>query len=114
VYTAGAGNDLNGLWASGSSDVWAVGNNGTVVHGGGTTWATVSLPGAPTTNLQSVFGLGPNEIYIIGDNFALYRYNGSTWRIIPMDCHTDLLAGAAVSGTAFFCGAKDTAYQILR
>jgi hypothetical protein len=114
VFAAGAGNDLNGLWASGSSDVWAVGNNGTVVHGGQTTWATVTLPGSPTTDLHSVFGLGPNEIYIIGDNFALYRYDGSTWRIIPMDCHTDLLAGAAVSGTAFFCGAKDTAYQVLR
>ena len=38
---AGLGN-LEGLWGSGASDIWAVGQDGVILHWEGTSWSAVA------------------------------------------------------------------------
>lgn len=71
---------LNALWGSGSKDVWAVGNGGTLRHfdGTATVWSVVESP--TTENLHGVWGSGSNDVWAVGDNGTFLHYDGTTWR----------------------------------
>jgi len=59
---------LYGLWGSSSSDIWAVGQNATVLHSvdGGASWAPeTGLPVASTATLFSVYEAG-GKVYVVG------------------------------------------------
>jgi hypothetical protein len=60
---------LQGVWGSSRTDVWAVGNAGTILHFDGATWTSVSSP--TTSNLYSVWTSGPCDVWAIGD--AVYH-----------------------------------------
>jgi hypothetical protein len=70
------GNALVGVWASGPSDVWAVGGMGTILHWDGSHWS-VSDSGS-IANLWSVWGSGPNDIWATGDGPGLH-WDGNAW-----------------------------------
>ena len=60
----------SGCWASGPSDVWAVGIDGTVLHfDGGPTglWTAVPISGTqPTATLTGVWGASSTDVWIVG------------------------------------------------
>jgi hypothetical protein len=69
---------LYGVWGSSATNVWFVGNYGTVLHYTGTsTLAAVSI--GTTERLTGIFGFSANDIYICGHYGILYHYNGSVW-----------------------------------
>jgi hypothetical protein len=71
------GNDLHGLWGSGSRDVWAVGDAGTALHWDGTRWSgTTAL--APA-NLRAVWGAGPSNVWAVGDAGTALHWDGARW-----------------------------------
>ena len=41
---SGTTNNLNGVWGSSGSDVFAVGNGGNILHYDGTTWSRMESP----------------------------------------------------------------------
>src|SRR5438105_1262012 len=75
---------LRAVWATGTSEVFAVGTGGTVLHStdDGATWAVQTLTAA--TDLRGVWGTGPNNIFAVGtsgiDGVILHSGDdGVTW-----------------------------------
>ncbi len=72
------GNALHGVWGSGPDNVYAVGEQGTIMHYNGTSWRVLdNLPG--DNSLLDVWGNGVDAIFAVGDR-ALWRYDGASWK----------------------------------
>lgn len=74
-------NALFDLWATGASSMWAVGNNGTVLHYDGTTW-TVTSSGL-TANLRAVWGASDSDLWASAVNGEMFHYDGVSWTPVP-------------------------------
>lgn len=70
------GNDLNGVWGTGSTDVFAVGVSGAIDHFDGTGWSGMSSN--TTSDLYAVWGSDPMNVYAVGAGGTLLYFNG-TW-----------------------------------
>lgn len=104
---AGREHRLFDVWGTSSSDVYAVGWAGEILHYDGITWS-VSTTDAPVI-LRSVFGSSPTDIFAVGRTDALegvvYYYDGVDW---TTSVHTSVedLCGvwASSDGQAFAVG----------
>jgi len=70
--------DLRGVYGFGSDDIWAVGDDATVLHWDGDTWTALatSFDGmGDKPRLFSVWGSGPNDVWI-GGNGVMLHYTG--------------------------------------
>ena len=56
---------------TGLTDVWALGEAGTVLHWNGVAWATV--PSGTATNLNAVWSSGPGSVFAVGEKGAILR-----------------------------------------
>ncbi len=67
------------VWASGPSDVWAVGQAGVVMHSDGAAWRQVLV--GTDQDLISLWGTGPDRLAIVGgrSHGVLSRWDGATW-----------------------------------
>ncbi|MBI4599898.1 prepilin-type N-terminal cleavage/methylation domain-containing protein [Candidatus Uhrbacteria bacterium] len=68
---------LNGLSAVSSSDVWAVGESGNILHYNGTTWSQFTDVGS--TEFYSVSMVSSSDGWAVGSSGKIYHYNGATW-----------------------------------
>jgi hypothetical protein len=68
--------ELNGLWVFAKDNVFAIGNNGTVIHYDGTKWSDFVKP----TNLAlaAIWGSSPSDIFVLASSMA-FHYDGSSW-----------------------------------
>lgn len=66
---------LTDVWASGPTDVWAVGLDGTVLRSNGT-WSKATTPIPGTATLTGVWGDG-STVFVVGESGLIYRWNGS-------------------------------------
>ena len=66
---------MQGIWGSSTTDVYIVGNTGTVVHYNGTTWATQDSE--TSRNLRGVWGSDNAHIWAVGASSAIQKYTGS-------------------------------------
>ena len=108
---AGPFSGFNGIWSSGPTDTYLVGNNGQAFHFGGA-WTPVALPGSPTVDLLDVCGTSASDVYIIGRNMTVFRYNGNTWKALPFRCTADLLEGGAYGSLVLFAGEDGQATRL--
>ncbi|MDM8528045.1 FG-GAP-like repeat-containing protein [Anaerolineales bacterium HSG24] len=76
--SSGTGSNLQGVWGSSNTDVFAVGDNGKIIHYDGTSWSSMtSLPA--TYHLNDVWGTANNNVFAVGDYGKIRHYNGSNW-----------------------------------
>ncbi len=68
---------LNAVWGSGPSDVFAVGNGGSILHYDGASWS--AMDSDTDRALNDVWGSGPNDVYAVGYRGTILHYNGSAW-----------------------------------
>jgi hypothetical protein len=68
---------LNAIWGSSASEIYAVGDSGTILRFDGSAWRAI----APVTSqeLVSIWGAGPDDIYVTGGFSTLLHFDGSTW-----------------------------------
>ena len=76
---------------TGSSDIWAVGDGGTILTNTAGNWRVLTSPvGAgnlrvpppvPLPNLRSVHFTASNDGWAVGDNGTIMKYDGTTWSI---------------------------------
>ena len=71
------GNDLYGIWGTSSSDVYAVGEGGTILHFDGVSWAP--MVSGTTNTLRGVWGTSWDDIWAVGDLGTLLHYGGTSW-----------------------------------
>lgn len=84
VSMKGGIGQLNGVWATGPNDVWAVGEMGrgqnagvsVVHHWNGTGWSETPI-GTPFLN--DVVALSPDDVWIAGS--AIYHWDGRQWAL---------------------------------
>jgi hypothetical protein len=81
AMTSGTTNNLNGVWGSSGSDVFAVGDSGSIFHYDGTAWSAVASP--TPNNLNGVWGTAGSYVFAVGDNGTILRYDGLNWLTIP-------------------------------
>ncbi|MCI0457632.1 MAG: hypothetical protein L0Z62_11730 [Gemmataceae bacterium] len=73
MYSGTGSDGLIGVWGSGPNDVYAVGDNGLILHSSdqGATWAP-EVSGT-TSNLTGVWGSGSSIVYAVGANGTILR-----------------------------------------
>jgi hypothetical protein len=70
---------LNAISGTGSSDVWAVGNSGTIRHyTGGAKWDIVDSP--TSQNLRGVWAAATDDVWAVGENGTVLHYDGTEWK----------------------------------
>jgi hypothetical protein len=97
LMTSGTTHDLNGVWGSSPSDVFAVGANGIILHyDGNVSKVWEEMDSGVTVELEDVWGTAYNNVYACG-GYALLHYDGDTWERIWLDPY-EWLRG--IGGTA--------------
>lgn len=77
-------NTLYGIWGAGSNNVFAVGENGTIIHYNGNSWSPMNS--GTTNHLYGIWGKSINSIFVVGDKGTILYYNGYGW--YPMNSGT--------------------------
>jgi len=110
AMTSGTGNTLNGVWGTGTSNIYAVGNGGTILRYNGTAWTAIASP--TTNNLHDVWGSSASDIYMVGANGTVLRYNGAAFTTISLGTSSTLFTDVYGTGaTNVFVTAGATAYR---
>jgi len=69
---------LTGVWGSSASDVFAVGEGGTILHYDGATW-TMTLEGK---SLNDIWGSSAEDVFAAGE--GILHFDGETWSAVPV------------------------------
>ena len=73
---------LAAVWAESQSEVFAVGDRGTILQYDGSAWS--ARPSGTSWPLRAVWGSGATDVYAAGQAATLLRYDGSTWSRVPL------------------------------
>ena len=65
AMTSGTTYDLNSIWGSSGTDVFAVGDSGIIVHYDGVDWSIMGS--GATYNLNGVWGSSGTDVFTVGD-----------------------------------------------
>src|SRR5690349_5159585 len=72
---------LHGVWAASASDVFAVGDGGTILRRVSGTWTAMTSP--TTSDLRGVWGLSSSNVWACGVAAggvgAVVHWNGTSW-----------------------------------
>jgi len=87
---------LESVWGSGPSDVWAVGGSfaggGEILHWDGSAWSFSSVAlsdgGTILPTVASVWGSGPSDVWAVGPGLVLH-WDGFTWLVSSLPPLTD-------------------------
>ena len=88
--------DLFRVWGFSANNVFAVGDNGTIIHYDGTKWTTMDSP--TKESFKGIWGSSPDNVYAVDDELvegdahnAIYHYNGTSWEVMLRDVEIYLL-----------------------
>ncbi len=102
---------LHGISGSGPNDVYAVGENGTVLHYDGTNWTL--LTDIPTNeNLRAVWAHAANDVAIVGDNGVELHFDGTSWTQSEATSDNDLYAVWSDGSTRFAVGSNSLVRRV--
>ena len=73
---------LYGVWGASSSDIFACGAEGVVLHYDGTYWAPVSSN--VTNALNGIWGSSSNDVFAVGQNGIILHYDGGSWTTVAL------------------------------
>ena len=79
---------LYGVWGSSSSDVFACGADGVILHGDGTDWTPMSSNVSST--LYCIRGLSSDDVFAVGLGGVILHYDGATWTSMETPTTTHL------------------------
>ena len=81
---SGTLSNLVRVWGSSSNDVFAVGNDGTILHYDGASWSPMNS--GTTFGLAGVWGSSLNDVFAVGMGGTILHYDGTSWS--PMNSGT--------------------------
>ncbi|MEW6141817.1 MAG: C1 family peptidase [Chloroflexota bacterium] len=71
------GYGLQAVWGSSSSNVFAVGQHGTIVHYNGTAWS--AMTSGTIADLTGVWGSSASDVFAVGSGGTILHYDGTAW-----------------------------------
>ena len=71
------GRGISDIWGSSATDVFAVGNNGLILHYNGINWAPMNS--GTTHALIGIWGRSATDVFAVGNNGLILHYNGINW-----------------------------------
>ena len=74
---------LRAVWGSSGADVFAVGDDGVILHYDGNNWDLMAS--GSTADLYGVWGLSDSQVYAVGRYGTVLYYDGAQWNKIDMD-----------------------------
>jgi PKD repeat protein len=98
--SSGTGFNLTSIWGSSSSDVFAVGASGTILHYDGSAWSTMNS--GSICWLSDVWGSSSSDVFAVGSWGTLLHYDGSTWSQMSTGTAADFWAVWGTSSTDVF------------
>ena len=104
TMTSGTTKYLFGVWGNSASDVFAVGNSGTILHYNGTTW--LSMTSGTTQELRGVWGSSGNDVFAVGYYGTILHYNGTSWSTMSSGGTAHLMSVWGSSGNDVFAVAQ--------
>lgn len=91
VYTGTSSYNLAGIWGASSSALWAVGNQGVILHGtSATTWAPAAGAEGSGCFFAGVWGTSATNVYVVGTN-GFSPYNPVVYRSTDGDSFSALM-----------------------
>jgi len=72
--------ELWAVWGSSASDIWAAGDNETIVHFDGTDWSVVPRPNICTNNnglIERVWGTASDDVWFAGADGCVIHWTGA-------------------------------------
>jgi hypothetical protein len=104
------------VWGSDATDVFAVAEDGVILHHDGNAAGTFSEMVSPTTaRLTGVWGNSASDVFAVGDGGVILHYDGDTWSEMTAPTTNVLHAvWSASADLAFAVGEKDGSGVILR
>ena len=93
----GGTSDLYGVSARTTSDVWAVGDTGNILHFNGSAWSVKES--GTERRLNGVKSLASDNVWAVGDKGTIMRYDGSAWSQVQ-----DGVAGFTLESLAYDSG----------
>jgi hypothetical protein len=85
--------NLRDVFGFSTGDVFAVGDNGTILHFDGSAWT--AMASGTTANLAGVWGAAPDDVFATGDAGTFLRYDGTSWTSLDVGTARPL---GAISG----------------
>jgi len=70
------------------TDMWAVGQDGSIIRSSGSAWSEQSSPA--TNYLNDILMLGLNNGWAVGDNGTIIHWDGSSWQSVSSPTTNDL------------------------
>ncbi|MFC2000483.1 nuclear transport factor 2 family protein [Chloroflexota bacterium] len=94
--SSGTTSDLCGIWGSSSTDVFAVGYDGTILHYDGISWS--AMASAPTNNsvLRNAWGSSSSDVFVVGFSGKIFHYNGTSWSAMDSGTTTHLYGTTSI------------------
>ena len=80
--------DLNAIWGRSRTDIYAVGNNGVILHYDGITWR--NQMSSVQNDLYAIWG-NETDIYIVGENGLILKHEYQTWESMISGTDDDLM-----------------------
>ncbi|MET0384359.1 MAG: hypothetical protein ABW321_00295 [Polyangiales bacterium] len=105
---------LRAVWGSSASDVWAVGNDGALLHYDGHAWSAARSD--TTSHLTGVSGTAADDVWAVGENGAVLHYDGRVWRVLDdaRDGVTLLTVSSLSRSDVWVAGLSDNAAIVRR
>jgi hypothetical protein len=69
---------LHAIWGSSENDVFAVGNNGTILHYNGQLWQ--QMESGVTNDFRAIWGSSDDDVFVVGNEGVIFHYDGQFWR----------------------------------
>lgn len=84
------GNPILSVWGKSSTDIWAVGGAGAILHFDGSRW---SLASSPThASLYDVWAAAADDAWAVGQGGAILHWSGARWSVVASGTTLDLAA----------------------
>jgi len=99
--TSGTTEHLYGVWGNSATDVFAVGNYGTILHYTSGTWSKMTS-GNTTDTLNDVWGSSPTDVFAVGASGTILHYTSGTWSKMSSGTTQTLRGVWGNSGTNVF------------
>jgi hypothetical protein len=82
------------IWGTSSSNVYAVGEDGVLLHYNGSAWSEIAS--GTTADLYGIWGSSASNVYAVGAFGTLLRYDGNSWvPTTPLDSNSEEIYDAA-------------------